>query len=141
MNFKLTIAILTAILISGCRCQEDAAIPQYVTRHVTFTDTQVVTQVRTFDTVVTVSSVDTVIIRDVETKVQVKVVRLPGDSIWIRPICPPDTVVIEKVRVETVEQTVMDAWSNNKWKKQLMIGAVAVIGLFGIGYAVKAFKA
>ena len=141
MNLNLTSLILTVLLISGCKSYESTPVPQYVTRHITFTDTQVVTQVRSFDTIISVQTRDTVIIRDKETQVQVRVVKLPGDSIFIEPLFPSDTVVIEKVRVETVEQTVMDAWNHNKWKKHLLIGAVAVVGLFGIGYAVKAFKA
>lgn len=141
MNLRFAaITIPIVLAFSSCHVCEEMPVPRYVTKQITVTDTQIVTQVRSFDTIFYVATTDTVTIHDVETRVQVQVVRMPGDSIWVRPICPPDTVVVEKVRVETVEQTVMQAIEKNGWKKHLMIGGLAVAGLFAIGYAAKALR-
>lgn len=135
--------LLLIILVSSCKTKHKGFggdmgyYPHYQT--VTIQDTEIVVLGTSFDTIVSFQSRDTIIIRDEKTRIETRVVRLPGDSIFIEPICPPDTVVVTKVRVETVEQKLVEA-VNTKWKKHLIMGIIAVIGLFAIGYTVNALK-
>lgn len=134
---------LLCLILSSCATKRqgignEAFIPTI--RTITYVDTQVVTEVRSFDTIISISATDTIIITDEITKIQTKVIKLPGDSIFIQPICPSDTVVVTKVKVETVSEKLVEA-VNGKWKKHLVFGVLSVVALFGVGYVVKAFKA
>ena len=134
---------LLLLIISSCATKRqgignESYIPSI--RTITYVDTQIVTEIRSFDTIISISDIDTIIITDEITKIQTKVVRLPGDSIFIQPICPSDTVVVTKVKVETISEKLVEA-VNGKWKKHLLFGVLSVAALFGVGYVVRALKA
>lgn len=139
----LSLIILLTILTSSCKthrqgCGPDIGYYPHV-QTVTVQDTEIVVVGTSFDTIVSLQSRDTIIIRDEKTRIETRIVKLPGDSIFIEPICPPDTVVVTKVKIETVQEKLVEA-VGGKWKKHLMIAAVAVVGLFAVGYAVNALK-
>lgn len=91
------------MVANGCvtanRCKEK--FPESTNIVTTFFDTTIVTSTRSFDTIVSVLNRDTIFIVDKKTDVRVKVVKLPGDSIFVEPICPPDTIVVTKYKTET----------------------------------------
>jgi hypothetical protein len=75
-------------------------------------DTVVITHSQRFDTLFQYSS-DTIYVKDAKSKIEVKVVRLPGDSIFIESECPPDTLLIEKVRKETTIERIKNVVTEN----------------------------
>lgn len=98
----------TAANLTGCvtaeKCREK--FPESTNRITTIVDTTIITSSTSFDTIVRFTSRDTVFIYDATSKIKVKVVRIPGDSIFIRPECPPDTIRIEKIRSETTYERI-----------------------------------
>lgn len=139
----LSALLLLTILISSCKTKHKGfggEMGYYPTvRTVTVQDTQIVTLTTKFDTIISIQSRDTIIIRDEKTRIETRIVRMPGDSIFIQPICPPDTIVVTKVKIETIQEKLVEA-VGGKWKRHLLIAAVAVLGLFAVGYTVNALK-
>lgn len=103
------------MVVNGCvtakRCSEK--FPESTNVVQTFYDTTIVTSSRSFDTIVSVLNRDTIFIIDKNTDVRVKVVKLPGDSIWVKPECPPDTIVVTKWKTETNIERVKNIVSKN----------------------------
>ena len=136
--------LLLIILTSSCKTQRhkgfggDMGYYPHV-KTITVQDTEIVVVGTSFDTIVSMQSRDTIIIRDEKTRIETRVIKLPGDSIFIEPICPPDTVVVTKVKIETVQEKLVEA-VNTKWKRYMLMALVAVVGLFAIGYTVNAIK-
>lgn len=98
-----SLVVFLMMAAEGCvtseKCREK--FPEVTNVVNTIIDTTIITSFRSFDTIVSVLSRDTIWIVDKETNVKVKVVKLPGDSIFVQPVCPPDTIVIQKIRQET----------------------------------------
>lgn len=59
-------------------------------------DTTIITKTKSFDTLVSFGSRDTIFIRDLKTRIETKLVRV-NDSIFVQTDCPGDTIRIEKV--------------------------------------------
>ena len=77
-------------------------------------DTTIITNSKSFDTLVTFESRDTIFIRDWKTKIETQLVRV-NDSVFVKTICPGDTIRIEKViqnivKHEPVEQSNIPWW-------------------------------
>lgn len=132
------------MLSEGCVTQEKCAArypcPELVARE-TITrikDTVIVTKTLSFDTLVRVSSRDTIFLRDLKTRIETKIVRMPGDTFFVKTKCPSDTVRIEKI----IQTTTANTQENDKkanWQPMLW-GVLAVVGLFALGYLFKAIK-
>lgn len=142
MRYLRAILLLT-ILASSCKTKHkgfggDTGYYPHV-KTITVQDTEIVVLGTSFDTIISLQSRDTIIIRDEKTRIETRVIKLPGDSIFIEPICPPDTVVVTKVKIETVQEKLVEA-VNTKWKRYMLMALVAVVGLFAIGYTVNAIK-
>lgn len=140
----LRINLLLVLLISSCHVKKHKGFGggqsyQPYTEIITVHDTEIVTQFRSFDTIISIQSRDTVIIRDEKTKIETRIVRLPGDSIFVEPICPPDTVVVTKVKVESFKEKLVES-VDKKWYKHIMLAIISVIGLFAVGYVVNSLK-
>lgn len=139
------LALVALVLNEGCitqqKCAERYPCPELVARE-TITrikDTVVVTKTLSFDTLVRVTSRDTVFLRDLKTRVETKIVRMPGDTFFVQTKCPPDTVRVERV----IQTTTGNAWeqeSKTNWQPMLW-GVLAVLSLFGVGYLIKNINA
>jgi hypothetical protein len=137
---------LTILILESCvtekRCREqfpcDNTATQIVTR---IKDTTIVTSRSSFDTIFRFRHVDTLFFRDKETRIETKVIRLPGDSIFVESICPSDTIRIEKV-VQTIKNVgLAEDESLKKAIKFVAIGSGLLILLFfGAGYFLKYLK-
>ena len=113
MKFTFNV-LLIWLTFSGCvtekRCMEKfPASTQTIIR-----DTTIITNSKSFDTLVSFKSRDTIFIRDWKTKIETKLVRV-NDSVFVKTICPGDTIRIEKViqnivKHEPVEQTKIPWW-------------------------------
>lgn len=99
----LLVSLTTAVNLSGCitaeRCRD--RFPESTNRVTTIVDTTIITHSTEFDTIIRIDSRDTIFVLDKKTDIKVKIVRLPGDSIYLNSECPPDTIRIEKIRSET----------------------------------------
>lgn len=127
------------MVVEGCvtaqRCAE--RFPGSTNVVTTIMDTTIITSSRSFDTIVSVINRDTIFILDKKTDVQVKIVKLPGDSIWVEPVCPSDTITIVKVRTETTFERIQ-----NLAKKQEMIWVMGflILAIFALGYLLQSLK-
>lgn len=142
-NLKKILVILSVglqmMVVEGCvtaqRCAE--RFPGSTNVVTTIMDTTIITSSRSFDTIVSVINRDTIFILDKKTDVQVKIVKLPGDSIWVEPVCPSDTITIVKVRTETTFERIQ-----NLAKKQEMIWVMGflILAIFALGYLLQSLK-
>lgn len=133
MTFLVTVA-------NGCvtqrRCNE--RFPPSVSRETIIRDTVIITNPTHFDTIFRFSEKDTVYLRDAKTQIKVKVVKV-RDSVWVHSECPPDTITIEKVRVETTIESVRGLITSHPWRIFWMV--LAGIGfIFSFGYLINALK-
>lgn len=106
--------ILIVILLNSCmtaeKCNERFPPEREIKTY--YKDTVIVTQTRTFDTLVQYKRLDTLIIHDHQTDIRTELMFLPGDSVFVETTCPPDTVRVEKVleiikekAIEQVDET------------------------------------
>lgn len=103
-------------------------------------DTTVVTHSLHYDTVFNWTGTDTVYLRDKETQIQVKVVRV-RDSIYIHSECPPDTLTIEKVRTETTYERVKGIFDGaGKKYMWIIIMILAALILMSISSIIRNIK-
>lgn len=133
MTFLVTVA-------NGCvtqkRCNEK--FPPSVSRETIIRDTVIITNPTHFDTIFRFSEKDTVYLRDTKTQIKVKVVKV-RDSVWVHSECPPDTITIEKVRVETTIESVRGLITSHPWRIFWIV--LAGIGfIFSFGYLINALK-
>lgn len=114
-NLLIPFVFLMMVVEFGCvtaeRCAEK--FPESTNIVTTFVDTTIVTSSKTFDTIISVLNRDTIFIIDKNTDVKVKVVKLPGDSIFISPECPADTIVVTKWKTETSTQRIIHLMKND----------------------------
>jgi len=114
-NLLIPFVFLMMGVESGCvtakRCAEK--FPESTNVITTFRDTTIITSSKSFDTIVSITNRDTIFIVDKNTDVRVKVVRLPGDSIFVQPECPSDTIVVTKWKTETNIERVHQLVSKN----------------------------
>jgi len=130
---------LQMMVVNGCinaeRCAE--RFPGSTNMVTTFIDTTIITSIRSFDTIVSVMNMDTIFILDKKTDVQIKIVRLPGDSIWVEPLCPSDTITIEKIRTETTIERIQTL---AKKKEIYWTLAFIIVAIFALGYLIQSLK-
>ena len=115
MRVYLTIqALMIVLFLSSCITKEicDSRFPVEREIKTYYKDTLVITNTRTFDTLVQHKRLDTLIIHDHQTDIRTELMFLPGDSIFVETTCPPDTVRVEKVleiikekAIEQVDET------------------------------------
>lgn len=103
-----------------------------------FRDTIIVTNSQHFDTLFRFST-DTIFLKDEKTKIEVKVIRIKGDSIFIQSKCPPDTIVVEKIRTETTIERIKNIVVN-QGERLLWILAILTIAIFASAYLIKQIK-
>ncbi len=138
----MLVAIVFLMMVAnGCvtakRCSEK--FPESTNVVQTFYDTTIVTSSKTFDTIVSVLNRDTIFIIDKKTDVRVKVVRLPGDSIFISPECPADTIVVTKYRTETNVERVHHLMSKNGMEIFLIVFLCFLL-LIGVSKIIDSIK-
>jgi hypothetical protein len=79
--------------------------------------------------------------RDKETRIETKIIRLPGDSIFVESICPSDTIRIEKV-LQTIEKT--GFFEDDSFKRAMKGLSIAlgflILVFFSAGYFMKNVK-
>lgn len=131
---------LLVTVANGCvtqkRCNDK--FPPSVSRETIIRDTVIITNPTHFDTIFRFSEKDTVYLRDTKTQIKVKVVKVM-DSVWVHSECPPDTVRIEKVRIETTVERVRHILSDNPWRMLWIV--LGIIGImFSFGYLIRAIK-
>ena len=114
--------------VNGCITQQkcEEKYPATFRREIVKYDTTIVTHSQHFDTVFNWTGTDTIYLKDKETQIQVKVIRV-RDSIYIQSECPPDSVVIEKVRTETTVERVKGLFGG-EWKQYIWL-IVLIIAL------------
>lgn len=140
---KRTIAILLLLLVGlveSCITAERCAerFPGSTRTETIFRDTVIITNSQHFDTLFRFSS-DTIFLKDEKTKIEVKVIRIKGDSIFIQSKCPPDTIMVEKIRTETTIERIKNIVVN-QGERLLWILAILTLAVFGIGYLIKQLK-
>lgn len=129
---------LVMMVASSCRTQKECTHPQVVEFESTVeVDTEIVVPSVRFDTVFQVIGPDTIVIIDEKTKIKLKVVKLPGDSIFITPECPPDTVVITQTKIEKTTIPFFEEKNSKNWL--ILIGLVAIC-ILSLGFLIRSFK-
>lgn len=133
--------VFLMMVVNGCvtaeRCAEK--FPESTNVVQTFFDTTIVTSSKSFDTIVSVLNRDTIFIVDKNTDVKVKIVRLPGDSIFIQPECPADTIVVTKYRTETNVQRVRHLLNKNGMEIFLMVFLCFLL-MIGVAKIIESIK-
>jgi hypothetical protein len=73
---------------------------------------------------------DSIIIQDHETRIETKLIRLPGDSIFVSTDCPSDTIRVEKI-IQTTNVIDNDKrdWRVYFWAIFLLL-LILVVGFF-----------
>lgn len=116
---KFTFIIFVLVLVSGCvtkkKCRERFPFMQQI--ETVYRDTEIVTQSKSFDTIVQFNGRDTIFIRDIKTRIETKLVRV-NDSIFVDTKCPSDTIRIEKY-IQTITKSENDVDKLN-WRDFLI---------------------
>jgi hypothetical protein len=116
--------ILLIALFDSCvtekKCKEKYPF-ELITR---IKDTTIVTSSKSFDTIVSFGSRDTIFIRDLKTKIETKVLRI-NDSIYVNTKCPSDTI-----RVEKVIQSVINNAKKETDLWPVLIAIIATVAVF-----------
>jgi uncharacterized protein with PIN domain len=137
---RIPAIILTAAILSGCGESYCARkYPGFSRSETVYHDTVIITSSKSFDTIVRISGPDTIFLRDERTKIQFQVIRIKGDTVFLKTDCPSDTVVIEKIRSETTMERVKNIVHNN-WRKFLWPVTLIVALLFGAGYLIRSIR-
>jgi len=127
-------------LVESCITAERCAerFPGSTRTETIFRDTVIITNSQHFDTLFRFSA-DTIFLKDEKTKIEVRVIRIKGDSIFIQSKCPPDTIMVEKIRTETTIERIRNIVVN-QGERLLWILAILTVAVFGIGYLIKQVK-
>lgn len=129
--------------LSSCitveRCRDRFPCPINTEVKTVIRDTTIVTNRTMFDTIVRWSSRDTIFVRDQKTNIETKIVWLPGDSVFVKTTCPPDTIRVEKIIQTTVNTAEIE--KSEKLPYKGWIWAIIIIcGLVAVGYLIKSTK-
>jgi hypothetical protein len=135
------------MVVSGCKSRQKHFVPEQepIVREyfsISEIDTSIIVPAVAFDTVFQWVT-DTVTLIDSVTQIKLQIVRLPGDSIWIKPECPPDTVTVTKYRSERVTERQTErvyGILDGKGKHILIVLLVGIAALFAAGYLANALK-
>jgi hypothetical protein len=127
-------------LVESCITAERCAerFPGSTRTETIFRDTVIITNSQHFDTLFRFSA-DTIFLKDEKTKIEVRVIRIKGDSIFIQSKCPPDTIMVEKIRTETTIERIRNIVVN-QGERLLWVLAILTLAVFGIGYLIKQLK-
>lgn len=137
---KIIPTILLTTTFNSCITEDicNKKFPPSSRTETVYYDTVVITHSQRFDTLFQYSS-DTIYLKDQKTKIEVKVVKLPGDSIFIESQCPPDTIMIEKVRKETTIERIKNVVTEN-YSKLLWVLGLGAAFFWSISMFIKRFK-
>ena len=130
---NIVFLLIVFSILSSCVTQRacDRKFPATISTETIIRDTTIVTETTRFDTVFFV---------DHETKIKIKYINLPGDSIFIQAECPPDTVIVTKeIVTNNIEQRPKRLIDSNVFA---WIGGFLILGLLLIaaGYFIKQIK-
>ena len=127
-------------LVESCITAERCAerFPGSTRTETIFRDTVIITNSQHFDTLFRFTT-DTIFLKDEKTKIEVRVIRIKGDSIFIQSKCPPDTIMVEKIRTETTIERIRNIVVN-QGERLLWILAILTVAVFGIAYLIKQVK-
>lgn len=136
----MILLLLLLGIVESCITAEKCAerFPGSTRTETIFRDTIIVTNSQHFDTLFRFST-DTIFLKDEKTKIEVKVIRIKGDSIFIQSKCPPDTIVVEKIRTETTIERIKNIVVN-QGERLLWILAILTIAIFASAYLIKQIK-
>ena len=142
-HYKLITPIAAAILLNSCmtaeKCNERFPVEREVRTY--DRDTVVITNTRTFDTLVQHKRLDTLIIHDHQTDIRTELMFLPGDSVFVETTCPPDTVRVEKV-LEIIKEKAIEQVDETKnairWIALFCFALFLAIG--SVAYLIKTIK-
>lgn len=144
MRAYLTIQIVAIILfLSSCITREacDRRFPAEREVKTYYKDTVIVTQTRTFDTLVQYKRLDTLIIHDHQTDIRTELMFLPGDSVYVETTCPPDTVRVEKVLEIIKEKAIEQVDETKNAIRWIAIFCFALfLAIASIAYLIKTIK-
>ena len=100
MKNKILFLLVTVAILSSCvtskRCSRK--FPPQIHTETIIRDTTIITETTRFDTIFN-SSKDTVFLYNPETKIKIKYLQLPGDSIFVAAECPSDTITVTTERI------------------------------------------
>lgn len=138
----LPILMILMMVVESCITQQkcEERFPATFRTEIVKYDTTIVTHSQHFDTVFNWTGTDTIYLKDKETQIQVRVIRV-RDSIYIQSECPPDSVVIEKVRTETTVERVKGLFGG-EWKQYmwLIVTILILLILWTINSIIKNIK-
>lgn len=127
-----------ALTLSSCvtakRCAKK--FPPVIERETIIKDSTIITERTKFDTIFQRSK-DTVFLFDHETKIKIKYVDRPGDSVFVSAECPEDTIT---VRTHTITNNLIhEEGGPGGWFWVLIIFGVSAL-LFGLSFVIKQIK-
>lgn len=141
-RITLPILMILMMVVESCITQQkcEERFPATFKTEIVKYDTTIVTHSQHFDTVFNWTGTDTIYLKDKETQIQVRVIRV-RDSIYIQSECPPDSVVIEKVRTETTVERVKGLFGG-EWKQYmwLIVSVLIFLILWTINSIIKNIK-
>lgn len=141
-RIALPILMILMMVVESCITQQkcEERFPATFKTEIVKYDTTIVTHSQHFDTVFNWTGTDTIYLKDKETQIQVRVIRV-RDSIYIQSECPPDSVVIEKVRTETTVERVKGLFGG-EWKQYmwLIVSVLIFLILWTINSIIKNIK-
>lgn len=144
MRVYLTIQTIAILLfLNSCITREacDRRFPVEREIQTYYKDTVIVTETRTFDTLVQYKRLDTLIIHDHQTDIRTELMFLPGDSVYLETTCPPDTVRVEKV-LEIIKEKAIEQVDETKnairWIAIFCFALFLAIG--SIAYLIKTIR-
>lgn len=73
------------------------------------------------------------------TDIKVKVVRLPGDSIFVSSICPPDTIRVPMYKTETTVEKILNIFPKQNRNFFLSVFLI-ILGLMAIAYVFRTIR-
>lgn len=139
---NLPVIMMLTLAVSSCITQQkcEERFPATFKTEIVKYDTTIVTHSLHYDTVFNWTGTDTIYLKDKETQIQVRVVRV-RDSIYIQSECPPDSIVIEKVRTETTVERVKGLFGG-EWKQYiwLIVLIIALLILWVVNSIIKNIK-
>jgi hypothetical protein len=142
-HYKLIIPIAATVLLNSCitaeRCNERFPVEREIKTY--YKDTVIVTETRTFDTLVQYKRLDTLIIHDHQTDIRTELMFLPGDSIFVETTCPPDTVRVEKVLEIIKEKAIQQVDETKNAIRWIAIFCFALfLAIASVAYLIKTIR-
>lgn len=141
--YLLLQTVMIIAFLSSCMTAERCAerYPAQTEIKTYYKDTVIVTETRSFDTLVQYKRLDTLIIHDHQTDIRTELMFLPGDSVFVETTCPPDTVRVEKV-LEIIKEKAIEQVDETKnairWIALFCFALFLAIG--SIAYLIKTIK-